>query len=155
MSTRANYRVAVRGNPQPQRRRTLVGAAWCAANNQRAGYQVTVTHRDGDGVWSPVDWEPYVPQDRSAFYNFSRLPRLPWLPVAALLTRRAGTADLPVSAMARDLGVHPKQVYRWQGLGIRVREADRLADRLEVHPAELWVDYYEISATTSDSMVAT
>lgn len=42
---------------------------------------------------------------------------------------------------AADLGLHPRQIYRWRQSGLTERQADELAVRCGFHPAEVWPDW--------------
>lgn len=49
------------------------------------------------------------------------------------------------SQIARELGIHRRQVTRWlsEGRRIRLSTADRIATRLGVHPSDIFPDYYD------------
>jgi hypothetical protein len=61
-----------------------------------------------------------------------REARLPFGPLEQLVSGGCGLAT------ARELGVHPRQVYRWRRYGVTWAQADELATRAGWHPAEVW-----------------
>ena len=47
----------------------------------------------------------------------------------------------PPGRLAMKLVVHPRQVYRWRKYGLTAEQADELAVRCGLHPAEVWPDW--------------
>jgi len=68
----------------------------------------------------------------------ARQPRLSLEP----LVQRYGN----VSVLARALGIDRAQVAHWRSDGLPVDSADRVAVLLGRHPAEVWPEWYLLSA---------
>jgi hypothetical protein len=51
-----------------------------------------------------------------------------------------------VSVLARALGIDRAQVARWRGHGLPVGSADRVAVAVGCHPAEVWPEWYAVTA---------
>lgn len=47
----------------------------------------------------------------------------------------------PVGRVAMLLALHPNQVRRWRSTGLTAAQADVLAVRCGLHPAEVWRDW--------------
>ena len=78
---------------------------------------------------------------RSQTRDPSRFVRLPLAPLAAHVRAQ----DLPdyrrgLAELARQTGVHVRQVQRWKHSGIPLERADSMAIALGLHPAEVWGD---------------
>jgi len=58
----------------------------------------------------------------------------------APLERAAGGRCL--TEAARSLGVDRRQVYRWRRYGLTAAQADELATRLGLHPANVWPSWW-------------
>jgi lambda repressor-like predicted transcriptional regulator len=68
----------------------------------------------------------------------ARQPRLPLEP----LVQRCGSA----SALARATGIERTQLARWRRDGVPLDSADRVAIAVGRHPAEVWPDWYIVTA---------
>jgi plasmid maintenance system antidote protein VapI len=69
--------------------------------------------------------------------------RLPFEPIEQLLARfdlEREPVGHNAKALARLLGVHSRQVYRWRHEGVTHAHADRLLTRVGHHPAEVYPD---------------
>lgn len=47
----------------------------------------------------------------------------------------------PMAQLARRVGVHPRQLYRWRDDGLSDAHADRAATVIGLHPALVWPDW--------------
>ena len=65
--------------------------------------------------------------------------RLPWLPLGRLMI----AYRVSMLELARRSGEHPRQLHRWQGYGVTVFQADRLAMAIGHHPVEVWGSAWE------------
>jgi hypothetical protein len=68
----------------------------------------------------------------------ARQPRLSLEP----LIERYGN----VSVLARALGINRAQVARWRSDGLPLDAGDRVAVLVGKHPAEVWPEWYRLSA---------
>ncbi|HVM10324.1 MAG TPA: hypothetical protein VM345_17835 [Acidimicrobiales bacterium] len=51
-----------------------------------------------------------------------------------------------VLELARDMCVHPRQVYRWRSEGLTVEQADRFAvEILNRHPSMVWPEWWRVT----------
>jgi hypothetical protein len=70
-------------------------------------------------------------------------PHLPFAPIEQLLARfdlEREPVGHNAKALARLLGVNPRQVWRWRAEGVTHAHADRLLTRVGHHPAEVYPD---------------
>jgi hypothetical protein len=51
-----------------------------------------------------------------------------------------------VSVLARALGLDRAQVARWRNGGLPIDSADRVAVAAGCHPAEVWPEWYDLTA---------
>lgn len=51
---------------------------------------------------------------------------------------RGGDVHVSLVEVSYRLGVHHRQVHRWRARGVCVPSAEDVADRLGVHPTEIW-----------------
>lgn len=66
------------------------------------------------------------------------------VPVEDLLQYLRATTDRrSIRAMASRVGTSDRQFHRWLDYGIRLREAENIADHLGVHILEIWPGAYE------------
>lgn len=77
-------------------------------------------------------------------------PRLPFAPLADVIERRLVDVQTEkgywcgssCKAEARLLDSNPRQIIRWRQYGVTWAQADVLAVRLGLHPAEVWPDWW-------------
>lgn len=74
------------------------------------------------------------------------VPQLDYAPLERRI-RLDNNGHAPLSLIAATLGVTPRSVRRWRQSGsIILWRAERAADRLGLHPVDIWPDYYELVA---------
>lgn len=66
-------------------------------------------------------------------------PRFPLEPLLEAIGRPC------MAQLARRVGEHPRETYRWRDRGLSERQADRVACRLGLHPARIWPGWFEVA----------
>ena|SRR5690625_701963 len=101
-------------------------------------------------------WEGTLPADRTVIpfrldiedvdaYSACRHLRNVWLPWAPLQEALGthGKEDVSIHMASEMLGVPEHRINRWRKYGIPFWVADEMATRIGLHPASVWVDWYE------------
>ncbi|MEM7272659.1 MAG: hypothetical protein AAF547_06225 [Actinomycetota bacterium] len=52
------------------------------------------------------------------------------------------TQPASLTALADQLGVEPRTIYRWRAAGLSIDQADRTAIALDSHPAIIWPEQW-------------
>ena len=68
--------------------------------------------------------------------------RYPLAPLLAALGIVVGSPRWASRAATR-IGVHQRQIHRWMACGIAWPQADHIAIHLDMHPANLWDDWFD------------
>lgn len=63
-----------------------------------------------------------------------------WRPINRSVTRITMAGQV-----AQVVGVHRMQSYRWERFGLTIDAADDAANRLGMHPSELWPEWWEVA----------
>lgn len=71
---------------------------------------------------------------------FSGGPRFSLAPLEELLRAQGGSS---VKRLALLMGTNERQVHRWRHHGVTWAQADLLAVRAGLHPAELWPQWFD------------
>jgi hypothetical protein len=76
-------------------------------------------------------------------------PKLPFAPLEQAL------GPLSVAALARELDVLPRYIYRYRARGVSVQLADQLATTAGLHPSDVWTEWWTIDdQATEDAWIA-
>ena len=126
---------------------------WSSASpEERRAYAEAKTRAECEAQGIPFRLEDPVVADRIATLIRSATRRRERPFDFQRLEARAG---LHLSALARALGRHRPQLYRWRAHGLTVDQADGLALRLGLHPVEIWgEDWWRVTLAPIDEEVS-